>query len=107
MAVDPNDIAYILEQLSEIPDVTHKKMFGGAGFFKDGKMFGALMGGESTFRLKVDDSNRERYEQAGMSDWSHPKSRGRMPYYTVPEEIIADPLKLSEWALLSIAINKK
>ncbi|MCB0642716.1 MAG: TfoX/Sxy family protein [Phaeodactylibacter sp.] len=104
MAVDQSFVDYMLDQLSEIPDVTAKKMFGGVGFFINGKMFGAVMPNETAFRLKVKDSNRAAYEAAGMEDYTHPTSNRKMPYYTVPEEIVADPHKLAEWAQLSIAI---
>jgi DNA transformation protein len=98
---------FLLDQLSVIEDVTHKKMFGGVGFFKEGKMFAGIFAG--TFAMKVNDSNRADYEAKGMGQaLADKKAKGKgMPYYEVPVEIIEDQSLLKNWAEKSIAIALK
>jgi len=45
LAVDENYIAFIKDQMSEIPNVETKRMFGGLGFFREGTMFAMIGGG--------------------------------------------------------------
>lgn len=58
MAVTNEFLEFVLDQLSAIT-VTHKKMFGGAGLYRNGKIFG-LIADETVF-LKVNDSNKKQY----------------------------------------------
>ena len=95
-------LQFIIEQLSDIQEVTHKKMFGGVGFFKEGKMFAGIMYG--TFCLKVNDSNRPDFEAAGMKQFN-PKKKGKgMPYFEVPPDVLEDKEELTKWAMRSIEI---
>ena len=63
MSVSDEFLEYILDQLSAWGDVTARKMFGGAGLYRDEKMFGLIA--DDVVYLKVDDSNREAFVQAG------------------------------------------
>ena len=92
----------LLEQLSLITGVTSKKMFGGHGIFCDKKMFGMITAKGGMF-LKVDDSNRADYEEKGST------KHHRMPYYSIPSEILEDQDLLIEWAgkSIEIALKKK
>lgn len=103
MPVNEDYLAYIVDQLSESPEFTQKKMFGGVGFFHNGKIFGAIM--KDVFRLKTDDSNVEDYTSRGMGKFEH--GRGSMPYYEVPLEVLEDKKELSHWVKKSIALSKK
>ena len=91
--------AELVESLGELGDVSWKKMFGGAGIFIDGSMF-ALIDSDAQLHLKVDDSNRARFEAAGS------EKHGRMPYYTAPADILEDGAALLEWARASAAIAR-
>lgn len=88
-----------LEKLSSLNGITGKKMFGGHGIFCDGKMFGIVDSKGQCF-LKVDDSNKADFEAAGAS------SHGKMPYYTIPEDVFSNNDELSKWARKSIATAK-
>ena len=90
----------IVENLSPLGEVNGKKMFGGYGVFEQGTMF-ALVDSRGQFFLKVDDSNRKDFE--GIEAVQH----GRMPYFSVPEEVQEDNRKLRAWALESIRLSKK
>ncbi|RME46243.1 MAG: TfoX family protein [Chloroflexi bacterium] len=78
---------------------TTRRMFGGYGIFEGGKMF-ALVNKEGEIYLKVGDANRGRFEALDA------KPHGRMPYYRIPDEILADDARLLEWVREAIAISK-
>ena len=94
--------AFILDQLSEIPEISVKNMFGGVGFFQAGKMFAMIGGG--AFRLKVGESNRAQFEAAGMTAYMSSAKKKGMPYYEVPAEILENKDDISKWALQSIEL---
>ena len=100
MATTPEYRDYILDLLSPIYPVSDRKMFGGVGIFIEEGMF-ALITSEDIFHLKVDDSNRAQYEEAGLPQF------GRMPYYQVPEEILESQDDLRLWMEQSMAITRQ
>ena len=87
----------LVESFADLGEVSWKKMFGGAGIFVDGSMF-ALVDSDAQLHLKVDDSNRARFESAGS------EKHGRMPYYAAPAEILEDESQLFEWARTSAGV---
>ncbi|MBT3338156.1 MAG: TfoX/Sxy family protein [Anaerolineae bacterium] len=80
-------------------EITTKKMFGGYGVFEEGTMF-ALITAAGGVHLKVDDSNRPRFEEAGAG------KHGRMPYYQIPKQIFDDDTQLLAWTQEAIAVSK-
>lgn len=106
MAYSQDYLEFVLEQLETFGDITYKKMFGGVGFYKEGIMFGGLMGGN--FHLKVDDETRPEFEAAGMkSFFRNPKSKSKPKYFEVPVEIIEDRDALKIWASKAYEVAKK
>lgn len=87
------------EKLKSLGDVTLKKMFGGYGLFESKKMF-ALISPEGRLYFKVNDTNRQQYQEAGS------KQHLKMPYFQVPEQILNNDHLLREWARVSIGIAK-
>ena len=87
----------VVRDLVPLGDVSQRKMFGGYGIFESTAMF-ALIDSQGEVYLKVDDSNRSRFEDAGA------QRHGRMPYFQVPAEVLADSDLLCDWAKDSIAI---
>lgn len=96
MAFSQDYLEFILEQLADFGEIMPKKMFGGVGFYKEGTMFGGIMGG--TFHLKVDDETRSIYKAAGMTSFfENPKSKTKAKYYEVPIDIVEDRTELAIW----------
>ncbi len=89
----------LVRRLSTLGEVTSRKMFGGYGIFESGSMF-ALITSTGVAHLKVDDTNLERFEQAGSEKF------GRMPYFEIPESVLGNTRSLRKWASESIAIAK-
>lgn len=105
MAYSEDYLQFCLEQLSDIEDIMYKKMFGGVGFFKEGKMFAGIMGGQLC--LKVDGTNQADFEAAGMTKYN-PKKMGKgLPYFEVPLDVLEDKEQLKKWGIKSWKIAMK
>lgn len=96
MAYSEDYLNFIIDQLSEFGDFEHKKMFGGVGFFREGKMFAGIMYG--SFCLKVGDSNRKDFDDRGIADFKSSAKKKGMPYREVPADVLEDKTTLKIWA---------
>ncbi len=109
MTLDNDYLEFVRDQMTSFGDFTIRKMFGGAGLFKDGKMF-ALVTADNKLFLKVDDSNRGDYEAQSMGPFVpsfRTKRAMTMPYYEVPADVIEDREELGRWAGRSHAVAMK
>lgn len=105
MAVNEGFKDYVVDQLEQLGSVTVKKMFGGAGIYYDGFIFGLLA--DDVLYFKVDDSNRLDYEQNGMEPFQPFADKPMvMPYYEVPVEILENKKQLSDWARKALLASK-
>jgi DNA transformation protein len=110
MPVSDEFIDYVIDQLAAWADVSVRKMFGGAGLYCDGIMFGLIA--DDIAYLKVDDSNREDFVKAGSSPFNPFPDKVKttvMPYYEVPADILENKDLLGKWSERSLAVarNKK
>jgi DNA transformation protein len=106
MAVSDDFLEYVVGQLSLLGSVTARKMFGGAGLYRDGKMFGLVA--EDVPYLKADDSNREDFVKAGSGPFKpYPDKAVTMSYYEIPVDVLEDPTTLAQWAQRSLDIARK
>ena len=95
--------AFVLEQLAGVKAVRARAMFGGVGLYADDVFFGILAA--DTLYLKVDDTNRGRYDAAGMTAFRPYAERDMtMPYYQVPVEVLEDSEELATWARDSVRV---
>lgn len=99
MAVSENYLKMVLDQLADFGEIESKRMFGGVGLFHKGLMFGKI--GGDTFRLKVDEHNKQEYEERGMQPFFSKNKKKGMPYWEVPLEILEDRTSLKQWAAKS------
>ena len=98
--------AYVLDQLFAWREVTARKMFGGVGLYCDGLMFGLMA--DDVVYLKVDDSNRQTFVDAGCGPFRpYPDKSTEMSYYEVPPDVLETPPELGEWAQRSLAIQRR
>jgi DNA transformation protein len=94
---------YVTDQLSAVGSIQSKRMFGGVGLYADGIFF-ALIANDILYQ-KVDDSNRQDYEAAGMDAFRpYPDKTRIMQYFEVPVEVLEDQHELLVWARKSIAV---
>ena len=95
---------FVLDQLSALPEVRARAMFGAHGLYQADRFFGILDEGRLFF--KVNDRTRAAYEQHGMGPFTY-ESKGKtlaMGYYEVPLEIVEKAPDLVEWAREAIQV---
>jgi DNA transformation protein len=108
MAVSDEFLDYVIDQLVGWGEVTARKMFGGAGLYCDGVMFGLIA--DDVAYLKVDDSNREDFIRAGSSAFNPYPEKTKtyvMSYYEIPADILEDSELLAKWAEHALAVARK
>ena len=96
----------IYDLLGSISGITSRAMFGGYGIYKNGIIFGIII--DDILYLKVDVTNQKEYEKYGSSPFSY-RNKGKeikMSYWEVPEEILENREKITDWAEESYRINK-
>lgn len=97
---------FVVDQLDELGFITSRRMFGGAGIYRDGVFFGLIAGDQ--LYLKVDDETRRDYEAAGMHPFEPYKGRPKtMGYYAVPMGVLESAPELVAWARKAIAVAAK
>jgi len=91
-----------VENLSEVfalfGPIEARRMFGGYGIFRDGRMFALVA--DDVLYLKADRQSAPSFSERGLSQFEYQKG-GRtigMSYYMAPEEIFDDPEHARQWA---------
>jgi DNA transformation protein len=106
MAVSNDFLEYVLDQFSAWGEVTVRKMFGGAGLYRDGKMFGLVA--DNVVYLKVDETNRDKFLEAGSAPFKpFPNRPTILSFFEIPPDIFENPEELIEWSEESLSIQKK
>jgi len=108
MAISDEFVEYVIDQLRAWQDVQVRKMFGGAGLYSAGVMFGLIA--DDVAYLKVDDANRQEYVQAGSAPFQPFPDKKKMimtSYYEIPPGVLEDPAQLAEWAERSLVVARK
>jgi DNA transformation protein and related proteins len=104
MAVQPQYLAYVLEQLEGVGGITWRRMFGGVGLYSLDLFFGLI--DDDTLFFKTDESNAAEYQARHMPRFMPPADRplGPMGYHQVPADIIEDAETLVSWGRKSVAV---
>lgn len=97
---------FIVLQLSSLPGLTHKAMFGGYGLWTNGVFFGIVYQDRLFFRTGPDTVND--YLDAGMKPFSAGEFVA-INYHEVPPDVQGSGMKLKEWAEAAVgeALKKK
>ena len=106
------DPEFIRELFAPFRPVTIRRMFGGAGIFCDGLMFGLVFDG--AIFLKVDEASIPQFEREGSRPfiYTRAKSPGRvgkasLSYWRLPERLYDDPDELAVWAARAFTIAER
>ena len=91
-------VEYLTGQLQPLGTVSARAMFGGWGFYLDGRMF-ALVAGDA-FYIKADDANRAQFTSRGLEPFRYEMQGGarEMAYFQPPAEALDDAEMLCAWA---------
>jgi DNA transformation protein len=93
---------FVLDQLSTLPDMRAKAMFGAHGLYQGEYFFGILDEGRLFF--KTDAQSQADYVARGMEPFTY-ESKGRtltMSYHEVPPDVLENPPELVAWARRAI-----
>ena len=96
---------FVREQLSGVGPVHVRRMFGGAGVFLDGMMFGLIA--DETLYFKADDNTKVAYEEEGLGPFTYEAKGGKrsiMSYWRAPERVFDDPDEMRAWASVAIGV---
>ena len=108
MPISDEFVDYVIDQLRAWGEVSARKMFGGAGLYCDGAIFGLIA--DDVAYLKVDDSNREDFVKARSLHFNPYPDKVKttvMSYYEIPADVLEDPDRLAAWAERSLAIARR
>jgi len=95
---------FVLDQLSALPDLRAKAMFGAHGLYCGEKFFGILDEGRLFF--KTDAASQADYTARGMGPFTY-EMKGKvmtMAYHEVPPDVLEQPHELTAWARRAIQI---
>lgn len=100
-------VAYIIsDQLTELPAVSAKAMFGGYGLYVEGTIVGIVSDDE--LYLKADETNMATYTAMGSVPFTYAKKDGKtlsMSYWKVSADALEDREQLRTLVLDSYEIN--
>jgi|SRR5450756_2384766 len=97
---------FVLDQLSALPDLRAKAMFGAHGIYSGEHFFGILDEGRLFF--KTDASTQAEYTSRGMGPFTY-EMKGKvmtMGYHEVPPEVLEQPQELVVWARKAIGLAR-
>ena len=95
---------FVLDQLSALPEIRVKAMFGAHGLYQGEHFFGILDEGRLFF--KTNGQSQGDYVSRGMKPFTY-VSKGRtltMSYHEVPPEVLENPADLAAWAQRAIRV---
>ena len=98
---------FVLDQLSGLPEVRARAMFGGHGLYQGDHFFGILAEGRLYF--KTDEASRDAYVERGMEPFTYEQAgrKTMMHYFEVPAEVLEDRVALVEWAAQAVVAAKQ
>jgi DNA transformation protein len=102
VAVSGELIEFLKEQMAGFGPVSVRRMFGGAGLFRDGLMFALVVG--DVLYLKADEASRGTFEAEGLEAFAYATSKGRntiMSFMRAPEICLDDPDEMTRWCRLA------
>ncbi|MBB3994617.1 DNA transformation protein [Sulfitobacter undariae] len=94
MSLAAADMEFARELLSDIPDLTTRRMFGGMGIYSGDTIF-ALMMSDGRLMLKAAKGPfADKMAELGGEEWTYTRKNGAtsaMPYWTLPDAYLDDP----------------
>jgi DNA transformation protein and related proteins len=105
--LDPD---FIRELFAPFRPVAIKRMFGGAGLYADGLMFGLEFDG--VIYLRVEAASISYFEREGSAPFVYPLAKRRpghasQHFWRLPERLYDNPDELAVWAGRALAIAEQ
>lgn len=99
-------IEFLTDTLAPLGQISVRRMFGGAGIYCNGVIFGLLA--DDVLYLKVDDTTVGDFAAEGMSAFSYGSPTGTRSvasYWRAPNRLFDEPEEFVAWARRSLAAN--
>lgn len=87
---------FVLDQLSELPSLAHRAMFGGYGLYCGRVFFGIVHKGRLYFKTNA--TTAPRYREREMKPYRPNAKQPSTPNYEVPVDVLEDAGELTIWA---------
>jgi DNA transformation protein len=107
MAVSSSYKAFVTELLGGVGPITIRSMFGGAGVYADGVMFGLIAA--DTLYLKTDAAGAADFKAEGSAPFRYDTSQGTNTlgsFWQVPEWLYDEPEDMTRWAERALAVAR-
>ncbi|MFN3745568.1 MAG: TfoX/Sxy family protein [Hyphomicrobiaceae bacterium] len=98
MSADAALIAHLMDVLRPLGGVASRRMFSGAGVFRDGLMFALVVGDE--LYIKADEATIPDFEAEGCGPFVYGTKNGERAlrsYWRAPEFLVDDDDAMREW----------
>ncbi len=98
MAASREFLDYVLDQMALFGRVTARRMFGGAGIYRDGIMFALIA--DDVLYLKASSANSPDFEAEGLEPFTYAVADGVktiMSYRRAPARCLEDQQAMAEW----------
>ena len=105
MAASDGFTELLQDLLAPLGAISIRRMFGGAGVYCNGTMFGLI--DDDALYLKVDDTNRPDFQAEDLRPFVY-DGKGKpieMSYWRAPERLLDDPDEMLDWARKAVAVS--
>ena len=102
------DADYIRDLFAEFGPVHLRRMFGGAGIYANGVMFGLVS--DELIYLKVDETTQAAFAREHCAPFQYTTKTGKravMSYRRLPDRLYDDPAELARWAQLALGVARQ
>ena len=108
------DPEFVRDLFAPFGPITIRRMFSGAGLFRDRLMFGLIV--REAIYLKADETTAPDYKSEGCGPFTYLRGKASgqpkehaLPYWRLPERLYDDPDELAQWArkAFDVAVRKK
>ena len=102
------DVEFIHDLFEPFGAVSVRRMFGGAGLFADGVMFGLVSGGQ--IYLKADATTVICFEREQCEPFEYSTKNGKRAltsYWRLPDRLYDDADELAQWARRALAAARR
>ncbi|MGH8446163.1 MAG: TfoX/Sxy family protein [Solimonas sp.] len=101
-------VAFIVDQLAPLPELTAGRFFGGTALRAQGALFAMVM--SDVLYFAVDDASRAAYERRGSRCFSYATRKGRIDvkrFYEAPADALEDADELLALARAAIGAAQR
>jgi DNA transformation protein and related proteins len=108
MPVSDSFIDFLKENLAPLGVISVRKMFGGAGIYCNGQIFGIIS--DDVLYFKVDDETRPAFEAEATGPFRYPLKDGEQvmnSYWRAPERLFDEPDDFRAWARTALGVSRR